>query len=257
MASDKGLLSSCLLLSDLIEPEVSESCRPIWQVPVRFRHFQYDEALPAELLIFDNATEADVEPVFNQMCLNQSYHVYSTEVPGLFLTVPMTWDSHDRQHYVYCPHLDTGFLDVVCHSAHQHVTEHDHMKFLYDLGLNRAVVLRATSKRPGLSFVQFHNNVPSLDGDKPMLKETSPSPGQQPFRAKDCLLDVSKFSQNRPTHRLRLGLGTMQLEDFLTSGLKRYLHGILILVYHLLSWPVYKSWVIQKGRLSIFRRLIV
>ena len=201
-------------LSELLELDNVEA----QQVPIRFLHLQYDTCLPDELCIPDDATESEVEHLFNQLQLSQQYHVYMTSVPGTMLTVPMNWASHGLYHYVYCPHLDTEFQDLICHSAPMPLVDLDHMKFLHRHGLVRAVILRTVSKRPGLTFVYFHNNVPCLDVPSSGNKARSPWPAKQPTVTKTCLLDVSSLPRDCSAYRLDIGLTRHHLEQFFHSG---------------------------------------
>ena len=189
---------------------------PHW-VPVKLIHLEKEDAIPTELYLPEDYQAQDIEQDLQQ--LGHHRHAYPLPSTGHAIIVPIAWEVPDESvHYVYCPGQKTDMSEPICHRSNRRMSEHDHMKFLYQFGMSRAVIIKQHDIRRNLVVVHFHNNQPTLEDKQPRIKMQSQWPSPQETTVRSTIFDPSTCSSDKPLHCLKLGIDCPTLAQFFDSA---------------------------------------
>ena len=142
--------------------------------------------------------------------------------------VPMMWQfvfllmlpfTADFSHFVYVNQDSTDAHGVILHSSREAMQDIDHMKFLYKLGYEKAVILGIDTDSFGMGIVTFQESIGHLQERprKPRPLAEWPPP-RQPRVACTKIFDTKRVDQSHPDCLLRLGVTLHELARFFDSA---------------------------------------
>lgn len=129
---------------------------------------------------------------------------------------PLSWKPEPAErHFVYADLGPTSDPAVYLHTATKNETEDPlaHMRFLYRIGFEKAVIMRQIAHCRGLTEIQFLVSVGQMESDARPPKPTSEWPSQQPRLATGPMYEVPILGST-PACLLKLGVSGDQLLEF-------------------------------------------
>jgi hypothetical protein len=122
-------------------------------------------------------------------------------------------------HFVYVNQDSTDAHGVILHSSREAMQEIDHMKFLYKIGYEKAVILGIDTDSFGMGIVTFEESIGHLQERprKPRPLAEWPPP-RQPRVACTKIFDTKRVDQSHPDCLLRLGVTLHELARFFDSA---------------------------------------
>ena len=205
-----------LCLEDLLQSSDAASADTPW-IPVKLKHLDQNLSLPSELFLPDDFQISDIEEDLLRMGYKR--HAYALKNLSVVLTVPFNWRADDNlMHFVYSPSKETDLQEPICHSAKMKMTEHDHMKLLYQFGFLRTVILEQHEIRRNLYVIYFRNNLPQLECRPQQERAHGSWPAPQPKTVRTHMIDFSRCQTRKPLHKLNLGINSKDLQSFFESA---------------------------------------
>ncbi|CAL1167790.1 unnamed protein product [Cladocopium goreaui] len=136
------------------------------------------------------------------------------------LCLPTDWvPDHEEHHLAYVDMSAPSSSDVLLHTVKKLEKERtlDHMRFLYGLGFEKAVIMQEIEHFRGLVEVQFMVSVGHLEFDSRPPKPASTWPSRQPQINDGPMYEVPSTSST-PACLLALGVTSDQLLEFFSHS---------------------------------------
>ncbi|CAL1135276.1 unnamed protein product [Cladocopium goreaui] len=136
------------------------------------------------------------------------------------LCLPTHWvPAHDEHHFAYIDMCPTTSSTVFMHTMlnfDKDDTLH-HMRFLYSLGFEKAVIMNQVQHCPGLTEIQFMVSVGQIESDHRTPKPASAWPERQPQKPDGPMYEVPVCGTT-PACLLHLGVTSDQLLAFFSHS---------------------------------------
>ena len=125
----------------------------------------------------------------------------------------------DRVHFIYVNQDATDSDGVILHSSESLMHEICHMRFLHQLGYEKAVILRERERIAGLKIVHFQESVGTLQQKKSQPRQPKAwPPARQPTTQTAEVFAKDQKQTLNPKCVLRLGVDFSDLVDFFQSS---------------------------------------
>ena len=191
-------------------------------VPVNLIHVgdcSIPQTFPSHVLVEDGFSDLEVEQAIAEFRL--SYHAHVLYATGAAFVTPVDWKcNNEAWHLVYFPLHFQDRSEIILHRSALEPTEHDHMVFLHSLGFTRAVVLQVQRPKQGLLLIQYHNNIPSLEGLPTITKKQTAWPSHQPVRRHSVMFQKPTHVSAPSKYLIEWKVTPDELSEFFHSGLQ-------------------------------------
>ena len=188
------------------------------QTPVRLIQDGSLQALPHYIELTTDFTDSDIEEelkCWGQQC--SAHRFGQHDVAFCYSTQMLKAGFH---HYMYI-NKNTGDPEgCILHSSRTVMSQHDHMKHLYQLGYQKATILDEQTTRNDITQITFENLNSTMVPQTTALKVTTPWPPQQANRTHSTTIteQLDNLHSEVPNCQLRLQHSIEEIKAFLQTS---------------------------------------
>lgn len=203
----KNVQRKTINLEHLLDAEeddpVETKAIPIW--------YEHQPLLqPPFVEVYSTLTDFDVRTALEEWDLHHDY-LYIMTHQIIICRDPL----EDHHLWIYLQEDPTANSPKILRRTELRLDTHQHMKFLYQQGFQKAVITKETKIRKEATVVFYQDVSPDAPDIAAPIRDRTPWPSQQPIQSNFApIFEAKSFESTTPTCRLSLGIEIEELTDF-------------------------------------------